>query len=71
MNSAGQLIDHWIRCLDPKDEELSPPTPDVERKLLDAAKVLGFDDKEFPVNGSNEQKREALRRWEKTQERSC
>ncbi len=69
MNSAGQLIDHWIRCLDPKDEELSPPTPDVERKLLDAAKVLGFDDKEFPVNGSNEQKREALRRWEKTQER--
>ncbi|MFN9719928.1 MAG: threonine--tRNA ligase [Planctomycetota bacterium] len=69
MNSAGQLIDHWIRCLDPKEEELTAPTPEVERKLLDAAKVLGFDDKEFPINGSNEQKREALRRWEKTQER--
>ena len=53
MNSAGQLIDHWIRCLD----------------LLDAAKVLGFDDKEFPVNGSNELKQESLRRWERQQER--
>jgi threonyl-tRNA synthetase len=69
MNSAGQLIDHWIRCLDPKDEELTPPTPEDERKLLDAAKVLGFDDKEFPVNGSNELKQESLRRWERQQER--
>ena len=69
MNSAGQLIDHWIRCLDPKDEELAPPTPEDERKLLEAAKVLGFDDKEFPVNGSNELKQEALRRWERQQER--
>lgn len=69
MNSAGQLIDHWIRCLDPKDEELAPPTPEDERKLLDAAKVLGFDDKEFPANGSNELKQEALRRWERQQER--
>ena len=69
MNSAGQLIDHWIRCLDPKDEELAPPTPEDERKLLDAAKVLGFDDKEFPVNGSNELKQESLRRWERQQER--
>ena len=69
MNSAGQLIDHWIRCLDPKDEELAPPTPEDEHKLLDAAKVLGFDDKEFPVNGSNELKQESLRRWERQQER--
>jgi threonyl-tRNA synthetase len=69
MSSAGQLIDHWIRCLDPKDEELAPPTPEDERKLLDAAKVLGFDDREFPVNGSNELKQESLRRWERQQER--
>ena len=69
MHSAGQLVDHWIRCLDPQDAELSPPTPENERKLLDAAKVLGFDDKDFPVNGSDEQKREVLRRWERQQER--
>lgn len=68
-HSAGQLVDYWIRCLDPKVEEVSPPTPDVERKLLDAARVLGFDDKDFPANGSDEQKREVLRRWEKQQER--
>ena len=55
--------------MDPKDEELAPPTPEDERKLLDAAKVLGFDDKEFPVNGSNELKQESLRRWERQQER--
>lgn len=69
MHSAGQLVDHWIRCLDPQDTELSSPTPEAERKLLDAAKVLGFDDKDFPVNGSDEQKREVLRRWERQQER--
>ena len=69
MHSAGQLVDHWIRCLDPQAAELSPPTPENERKLLDAAKVLGFDDKDFPVNGSDEQKREVLRRWERQQER--
>ncbi len=69
MHSAGQLVDHWIRCLDPQDTELSSPTPEAERKLLDAAKVLGFDDKDFPVTGTDEQKREVLRRWERQQER--
>jgi threonyl-tRNA synthetase len=68
-HSAGQLVDYWIRCLDPKDTDVSPPSPDDERKLLEAAKVLGFDEKDFPVNGTNDQKREVLRRWERQQER--
>lgn len=68
-HSAGQLVDYWIRALDPQDDALAPPTPEAERTLLDAAKVLGFDAKDFPVSGSDEQKREVLRRWEKQQER--
>lgn len=68
-HSAGQLVDYWIRCLDPREAEPAPPTPDEERKLLDAARVLGFDEKDFPVNGSHDQKREVLRRWERQQER--
>jgi threonyl-tRNA synthetase len=68
-HTAGQLVDYWIRCLDPREAEPAPPTPDDERKLLEAARVLGFDVKDFPVSGSNDQKREVLRRWEQTQER--
>lgn len=68
-HTAGQLVDYWIRCLDPREAEPAPPAPDDERKLLEAARVLGFDVKDFPVNGSNDQKREVLRRWEQTQER--
>jgi threonyl-tRNA synthetase len=69
MHSAGQLIDYWIRCLDPQDVDLSPLSPETEQKLLDGAKTLGFDDKDFPKTGSADQKREALRRWERQQER--
>ena len=68
-HSAGQLVDHWIRCLDPRDEELSPPSTEDEKKLLDAAVLLGFHVDEFPVNGTHEQKHEVLRRWERQQER--
>jgi threonyl-tRNA synthetase len=68
-HSAGQLIDWWIRCLDPQDTELASPDPQTERRLLEAAEVLGFDSREFPRHGSDEQKREFLRRWEKQQER--
>jgi threonyl-tRNA synthetase len=68
-HTAGQLVDYWIRCLDPREAEPAPPTPDDERRLLEAARVLGFDEKDFPINGTNDQKREVLRRWEKQQER--
>ena len=68
-HTAGQLVDYWIRCLDPREAEPAPPTPDDERRLLEAARVLGFDEKDFPINGTNDQKREFLRRWEKQQER--
>ncbi|MFM8479085.1 MAG: threonine--tRNA ligase, partial [Planctomycetaceae bacterium] len=66
---AGQLVDHWIRCLDPADTELPPPAPEDETKLLEAARLLGFDAADFPVNGSNEQKHAALRAWEHQHER--
>lgn len=68
-HQAGQLIDYWVRCLDPKDEDLQPPTTAEERKLLDAALVLGFSVNDFPLNGSPEEKHEVLRKWEKQQER--
>lgn len=68
-HSAGQLIDHWIRCLDPQDELYSPPSPEDERRLMEAAVLLGFRTDDFPVAGTAEQKRDALRHWEKQQER--
>lgn len=68
-HSAGQLVDYWIRCLDPQDEELDPPSVEDEKKLLDAALVLGFSVEEFPSEGSNDEKRDVLRKWEALQER--
>lgn len=68
-HSAGQLVDYWVRCLDPKDEDLQPPTTEEEKTLLDAAMVLGFSGEEFPVDGTNEEKHAVLRKWEKQQER--
>lgn len=68
-HSAGQLVDYWVRCLDPKDEDLSPPTPEEEQTLLDAALVLGFSVEEFPAAGTAEEKHKVLRQWEKQQER--
>ncbi|APZ93551.1 threonine--tRNA ligase [Fuerstiella marisgermanici] len=68
-HSAGQLVDYWIRCLDSQDEELQPPSAEDEAKLLDAALVLGFSVEDFPKNGSAEEKRAVLRKWEKQQER--
>lgn len=68
-HSAGQLVDYWIRCLDPQDEDLQTPSEADEKKLLDAAQVLGFSAEDFPVDGPPEEKREVLRKWEKQQER--
>ena len=68
-HSAGQLVDHWVRCLDPKDEELEVPSAAEEKTLLDAALVLGFRVNEFPADGSADEKRAVLRQWEQQQER--
>ena len=68
-HSAGQLVDHWLRCLDPTDEEYQAPEASEEKTLLDAAMVLGFPGEDFPINGSVDEKQAVLRAWEKQQER--
>ncbi len=68
-HSAGQLVDYWIRCLDPNDTDVQPPSTEDEQKLLDAALVLGFQVEDFPKNGSSAEKHAVLRTWEKQQER--
>ena len=68
-HSAGQLVDYWIRCLDPDEDSVQPPDAAAEKKLLDAAMVLGFSGEEFPLSGSADEKRAVLRKWEKQQER--
>ena len=68
-HSAGQLVDYWIRCLDPDEDAVQPPDAAAEKKLLDAAMVLGFPGEEFPLSGSADEKRAILRKWEKQQER--
>jgi threonyl-tRNA synthetase len=66
---AGQLIDHWIRCLDADGDSSDQLTVDDEKKLMDAAVLLGFQTESFPAAGTSEQKKDVLRRWEKQQER--
>ena len=68
-HSAGQLVDHWIRGLDPNDEDIPVPSEEDEKKLLEAAMVLGFAVEDFPSGGSAEDKHAVLRKWEKQQER--
>lgn len=67
-HSAGQLVDTWIRMLDPKDE-MSAPSPEDERKLLDAARVLGFREEDMNLAASPAEKIVVLRAWQKLQER--
>jgi len=66
---AGQLVDTWVRMLDPKDADLPAPTTDQEQRFLDAARELGFEAEGFDLNASVEEKMEALRAWQRTQER--
>lgn len=63
-HDGGQLVDFWIRKL--KANELSA---EEESHLLASAKLTGADLTDFPAKGSNEQKVEFLRTWEKAQER--
>lgn len=68
-HDGGQLVDFWIRKLDPKDEDYEPPDVDEESKLLEAAGVMGVHLEEFPKAGSPEEKIAVLRKWQDQQER--
>jgi len=68
-HDGGQLIDFWIRKLDPKDEDYDEPSEVEEQKLLEAAAVMGVDLAEFPKSGSAEEKLAVLRKWQDQQER--
>ncbi len=68
-HDAGQLVDTWIRRLDPNEESLSSPTADEEVTLLGAAQILGFDVEKFDLGASDAEKTKLLRIWEKSQER--
>ncbi len=63
-HDGGQLVDFWIRKL--RENDLSA---EQETHLRASAQLTGADLSEFPVTGSNEQKIEFLRTWEKQQER--
>ena len=67
-HSAGQLVDYWIRCLDPQDGELADLSVDDEQKLLDAAVVLGMRVEEFSVSSSADEKHDVLQKWQRQQE---
>ena len=66
-HSAGQLVDYWVKRLDEIDE--TPLNGDEEQKLLDAARVLGFNLEGFSLSAAPAEKRRILHEWEKTQER--
>ncbi|MDA0587056.1 MAG: threonine--tRNA ligase [Planctomycetota bacterium] len=66
-HSAGQLVDYWVKRLDEIDE--TPLNGEEEQKLLDAAKVLGFNLEGFSLSAAPAEKRRILHEWEKTQER--
>ncbi len=63
-HDGGQLVDFWIRKL--RENDLSA---EQETHLRASAQLTGADLSEFPLTGSNEQKIEFLRTWEKQQER--
>ena len=53
-HTAGQLVDTWIRHLDPK-EDAEAYSPIDEAKLLEAAQVLGFEG-DLPLNLAAEER---------------
>jgi len=68
-HDGGQLIDFWIRKLNPDDEQYEEPTVEEEQKLIEAAAVMGVELKEFPTSGSSEEKLQVLKKWQDQQER--
>ncbi|HIF34502.1 MAG TPA: threonine--tRNA ligase [Planctomycetaceae bacterium] len=63
---AGQLVDSWVNRLSDEGDSL---TADDERKLCEAAKVLGADLEKYDENASKEDRIAALKQWESRQER--
>ena len=63
-HDAGQLVDFWVRRLDA--DELSA---EEELCLMDAARIMGASLDEYQVVSTREEKSQALRRWERQQER--
>ena len=67
-HDAGALVDFWIRKLQPVEQAASLLYDD-ERKLLDAARLMGADIAAYPLTGSVDAKVEFLHTWEHSQER--
>ncbi len=68
-HEAGAAVDFLIRKLDQRDTSVAHDlSPDAEAKLLDAAKVAGFDGSYDP-NANTEEKIAALQRWSRQHER--
>lgn len=63
-HDAGQLIDFWIRQL-----QAGQLAAEAEANLLGTAKLMGAELEGYSVGGAVEGKIEALRRWERSQER--
>jgi threonyl-tRNA synthetase len=63
-SEAGQLVDAWIRRLE--QQTLDAPS---ERSLLAAAEVLGCSVADYRCEDPPESKIDALKRWERQQER--
>jgi threonyl-tRNA synthetase len=63
-HDAGQLVDFWIRRL--TDGGLNA---EEEKKLLAAAEVMGARPEGYTPAAQNDEKLQALRRWEHQQER--
>jgi threonyl-tRNA synthetase len=68
-HDGGQLIDFWIRKLDPDDEEYAEPTAEEEQKLLEAAGVMAVELEEYPTSGTSAEKLQVLKKWQDQQER--
>ncbi len=63
-HDAGRIIDYCIQKLQADELE-----PEQEKVLLQAASIMGYEQKEYHNASSNEEKIAALRKWEKQQER--
>jgi threonyl-tRNA synthetase len=73
-HDAGALVDFWIRRLREAEEsevkgQGSGITAADERKLIEAARLMGADVAAYPATGKIDEKIAFLRAWEKSQER--